>query len=175
MSEAVRTSLSVEGVGWHAVPADQVVGRLRTDPAAGLDAREASRRLAQYGLNRLPEGSQRGPLMRFLAQLNNILVYVLLGAGFVKLMVGLWLDAAVILGVVIINALLGFLQEGKAEKALDSIRNMLSAEARTVRGRETRLIPAEERVPGASVAEAVGRAAVGRVELTRGRFVVATS
>ena len=62
--------------------------------------------------------------MRFLAQLNNILVYVLLSAGFVKLMVGLWLDAAVILGVVIINALLGFFQEGKAEKALDSIRNM---------------------------------------------------
>ena len=73
---------------------------------------------------------------------------VLLGAGFVKLMVGLWLDAAVILGVVIINALLGFLQEGKAEKALDSIRNMLSAEARTIRGGETRLIPAEELVPG---------------------------
>ena len=63
-------------------------------------------------------------------------------------MVGLWLDAAVILGVVIINALLGFLQEGKAEKALDSIRNMLSAEARTVRSGETRLIPAEELVPG---------------------------
>ena len=76
--------------------------------------------------------------------LNNILVYVLLGAGFVKLMVGLWLDAAVILGVVIINALLGFFQEGKAEKALDSIRNMLSADARTIRGRESRLISAEE-------------------------------
>ena len=84
----------------------------------------------------------------FLTQFNNILVYVLLGAGFVKLMVGLWLDAAIILGVVIINALLGFIQEGKAEKALDSIRNMLSAEARTVRGGETRMIPAEELVPG---------------------------
>jgi magnesium-transporting ATPase (P-type) len=86
--------------------------------------------------------------MRFFAQLNNVLVYVLLGAGFVKLMVGLWLDAAVIPGVVIINALLGFFQEGKAEKALDSIRNMLSAEARTIRSRETRLIPAEKLVPG---------------------------
>jgi len=148
MSEAARANPGAEAVVWHAVPAEQVVGRLRTDPAAGLDASEASRRLAQYGLNRLPEGKQRGPLMRFLAQLNNILVYVLLGAGFVKLMVGLWLDAAVILGVVIINALLGFFQEGKAEKALDSIRNMLSAEARTIRGRETRLIPAEELVPG---------------------------
>src|SRR6516165_7052115 len=148
MSDAVRANPGPEATAWHAVPAVQVVSRLKTDPAAGLDANEASRRLAQYGPNRLSEGKQRGPLMRFLAQLNNILVYVLLGAGFVKLMVGLWLDAAVILGVVIINALLGFLQEGKAEKALDSIRSLLSAEARTVRSRETRLIPAEELVPG---------------------------
>ncbi len=148
MSEAVRANPGPEAVAWHAVPADQIVGRLKTDPATGLDANEAYQRLAQYGPNRLPEGKKRGPLVRFLAQLNNILVYVLLGAGFVKLMVGLWLDAAVILGVVIINALLGFLQEGKAEKALDSIRNMLSAEARTIRSRETRLIPAEELVPG---------------------------
>src|SRR5215470_5085748 len=148
MSEAVRSNPGTEAVAWHAVPADQVIDRLKTDPATGLDANEASRRFAEYGPNRLPEGKKRGPLFRFLAQLNNVLVYVLLGAGFVKLMVGLWLDAAVILGVVIINALLGFFQEGKAEKALDSIRNMLSAEARTVRGRETRLIPAEELVPG---------------------------
>ena len=86
--------------------------------------------------------------MKSLQQFNNILVYVLLGAGFVKMMVGLWLDSAIILSVVILNALLGFIQEGKAEKALDSIRNMLSAEARTLRGGETRLIPSEELVPG---------------------------
>ena len=148
MSEALRANPGPKAVAWHAIPADQVASRLKTDPAAGLDAIDASQRLAQYGPNRLPEGKQRGPLMRFLAQLNNILVYVLLAAGFVKLMVGLWLDAAVILGVVIINALLGFFQEGKAEKALDSIRNMLSAEARAIRGRETRMISAEELVPG---------------------------
>jgi magnesium-transporting ATPase (P-type) len=150
MSQSVRTNPHPEAVAWHAVPADQVVRRLKTDPATGLEANEASRRLSQYGPNRLPEGKKRGPLFRFLAQLNNILVYVLLGAGFVKLMVGLWLDAGVILGVVIINALLGFIQEGKAEKALDSIRNMLSADARTIRGRDTRLIPAEELVPATS-------------------------
>jgi magnesium-transporting ATPase (P-type) len=86
--------------------------------------------------------------MRFLSQFNNILVYVLLGAGFAKLMLNLWLDAAIIFGVVILNALLGFIQEGRAEKALDSIRNMLSAEARTVRGGETRMIAADQLVPG---------------------------
>ena len=148
MPEAMPVNSELTSAVWHALPADQVIAGLWTDPVEGLDAGEASSRLARFGPNRLPEGKQRGPLMRFLAQLNNILVYVLLAAGFVKLMVGLWLDAAVILGVVIINALLGFLQEGKAEKALDSIRNMLSAEARTIRSRETRLIPAEGLVPG---------------------------
>jgi magnesium-transporting ATPase (P-type) len=116
-----------EAAVWHAMATDQVIGRLRTDPANGLDPGETCRRLAEYGPDRLSEGKKRRPLMRFFVQLNNILAYVLLAAGFVKLMVGLRLDAAVILGVVIINALLGFIQDGKAEKALDSIRNMLSA------------------------------------------------
>ena len=137
-----------DAAAWHAVAAEEAIARLEIDPARGLEPADAARRLGEYGPNRLPEGKKRGPLRRFLSQLNNILVYVLLAAGFVKLMVGLWLDAAVILGVVVINALLGFLQEGKAEKALDSIRNMLSAEARAVRGGETRLIAAEELVPG---------------------------
>jgi magnesium-transporting ATPase (P-type) len=145
---AATSAAPAETIAWHAVAIDQVTGRLNTDPARGLDAGEASQRLSRYGPNRLPEGKKRTALMRFLAQLNNVLVYVLLAAGFVKLMVGLWLDAGVILGVVVINALLGFIQEGKAEKALDSIRNMLSAEARILRGGEARLISAEKLVPG---------------------------
>jgi magnesium-transporting ATPase (P-type) len=128
-----------------------VVERLATNPDRGLDPSEAAARLQQYGLNRLPEGRKRGPLARFFAQFNNVLVYVLLAAGFVKLMLSLWIDASIIFAVVILNALLGFIQEGKAEKALDSIRNMLSAEARTLRGGETRMLPAEQLVPGDAV------------------------
>jgi magnesium-transporting ATPase (P-type) len=133
---------------WHAVTVDEAVKQLATSTKKGLDAGEASSRLRKYGPNRLPEGKKRGPLMRFLSQFNNILVFVLLGAGFTKLMLNLWIDAAIILGVVILNGLLGFIQEGKAEKALDSIRNMLSAEARTLRGGETRVTPADKLVPG---------------------------
>lgn len=133
---------------WHAIGVDETLRRLDSDPSKGLSAEDAARRLAQYGPNRLPEGSKRGPLKRFLLQFDNILVYVLIAAGFVKLMLGLWLDASIITGVVVINALLGFIQEGKAEKALDSIRNMLSSEARTLRGGETRIVAAEELVPG---------------------------
>ncbi|OKO73870.1 HAD-IC family P-type ATPase [Bradyrhizobium sp. NAS96.2] len=133
---------------WHAIPQHEVVKRLATSCEKGLDPDEASIRLQKYGPNRLPEGRKRGPLTRFLTQFNNILVYVLLAAGFTKLMLNLWVDAAIIFGVVVLNALLGFIQEGKAERALDSIRNMLSAEARTMRGGETRMIPAEQLVPG---------------------------
>src|SRR6516165_5167522 len=148
MSATTSAKADNEVPAWHAISADEVVKRLATSGQKGLDAIEAADRLQKYGPNRLPEGRKRGPLMRLLAQFNNILVYVLLGAGFTKLMLGLWIDAAIILAVVILNALLGFIQEGKAEKALDSIRNMLSAEARTVRSGETRMIPAEQLVPG---------------------------
>ncbi|HEY7247400.1 MAG TPA: HAD-IC family P-type ATPase [Xanthobacteraceae bacterium] len=136
------------GIAWHAMAIDEASRRLTTEIGKGIEPAEAERRLQTYGANRLPEGKKRGPLMRFLSQLNNILVYVLLGAGFTKLMLNLWVDAAIIFGVVILNALLGFIQEGKAEKALESIRNMFSAEARTLRGGETRMIPAEQLVPG---------------------------
>ena len=133
---------------WHAMSAEAVEKELGVDPGRGLDAAEAAGRLKTYGPNRLPEGKKKGPLARFLAQFNNVLIYVLLTAGFVKLMLSLWLDASIIFAVVILNSVLGFLQEGRAEKALDSIRNMLSAEARTVRGGEARLIPAEDLAPG---------------------------
>src|SRR5215813_1246196 len=148
MSAAANADPPADGIAWHAVAVDDVVERLATDIGKGLAADEAGKRLQKYGPNRLPEGKRRGPFMRFLSQFNNILVYVLLGAGFTKLMLNLWVDAAIIFGVVILNALLGFFQEGKAEKALESIRNMLSAEARTLRGGETRMIAAEQLVPG---------------------------
>ncbi|MBV8513448.1 MAG: cation-transporting P-type ATPase, partial [Xanthobacteraceae bacterium] len=120
--ETSRTTAPDQRPPWHGLSRDEVEKRLATSADKGLDGREAASRLQQYGPNQLPEGKARGPLMRFLSQYNNILVYVLLGAGFVKLMLNLWVDAAIIFGVVFLNALLGFAQEGRAEKALDSIR-----------------------------------------------------
>ena len=119
MDAASKTKFRERDVTLARRTADEVVKRLATGIEKGLDAAEASIRLQKYGPNRLPEGKKRGPFMRFLSQFNNILVYVLLGAGFTKLMLNLWLDAAIIFGVVILNALLGFIQEGKAEKALE--------------------------------------------------------
>src|SRR5262245_49437868 len=148
MSATVFPNSAGAATPWHALAVDEVVKRFTTSTSKGLDPQEASSRLRQYGPNRLPEGKRRGAFMRLLSQLNNILVYVLLGAAFIKLMMNQWVDAWIIIGVVVLNALLGFIQEGKAEKALESIRNMLSAEARAVRGGEARLIPADELVPG---------------------------
>jgi magnesium-transporting ATPase (P-type) len=148
MKAATISTTGNEATAWHALAVDDVVRRLNTSAEKGLDAAEISQRRTKYGPNRLPEASKRGPFMRFLLQFNNVLVYVLLAAAFTKLMLDYPLDASIILGVVLINGLLGFIQEGRAEKALDSIRHMLSAEARTVRDSETRLIPAEELVPG---------------------------
>ena len=148
MNPQAKTGSQIDLTPWHAVAADEIVRRLDSNLQSGLSVASVQQRLEKYGHNRLPEGRKQGPLMRFLLQFNNILVYVLLGAGFVKLMVGLWLDASIILAVVVLNALLGFFQEGKAEEALNSIRNMLSAEARTLRGGETRLVPSEDLVPG---------------------------
>ncbi len=148
MDATAKAATASDSAAWHALSTGDVLKRISTSVDKGLAAAEAQQRLQKYGPNRLPEGKKRGPFIRFLGQLNNILVYVLLGAGFVKLMLGLWLDAGIIFGVVLLNALLGFIQEGKAEKALDSIRNMLSAEARTLRGGETRMTPADELVPG---------------------------
>lgn len=142
-SQAVK-----DAIAWHSLGIADVVQHLETDAGSGIDDAEGKRRLQLYGANRLPAARKRGPLERFVSQLNNILVYVLISAGFIKLMMGLWLDASIILGVVILNALLGFIQEGKAEKSLDSISNMLSPEARTVRGGEGRMMPAEDLVPG---------------------------
>ena len=139
MDTTVNTSTVNDVTAWHAMPRSELVERLATNEK-GLDPSEASARLQRHGPNRLPEGRKRGPFARFLAQLNNILIYVLLVAGFTKLMLSLWIDAGIIFAVVVLNALLGFVQEGKAEKALDSIRKMLSAEARTMRGGETRMI-----------------------------------
>ena len=148
MSSGEIASAEAEMAPWHAMPANEVEKKLCVDSRRGLDAADAAERLNTYGPNRLPQGKKKGPLMRFLAQFNNILIYVLLAAGFIKLMLSLWLDASIIFAVVILNALLGFLQEGRAEQALNSIRNMLSAQARVLRSGEARLIPAEDLVPG---------------------------
>ena len=132
---------------WHALPPAQCLQSLHTD-GTGLSQEEVALRLQQHGANRLPQSRARGPLWRFVLQFHNLLIYVLLGACVMTLALGAWLDSAVIFGVVLINAIIGFIQEGKAEQAMRAIQQMLSVEARVRRGGALLSVPAEQLVPG---------------------------
>jgi magnesium-transporting ATPase (P-type) len=140
---------------WHAIPAEEAMARLRTGHG-GLSGEEAAERLARHGPNRLTPPARRSALWRFAAQFNNILILVLIAAAAVSALLGEIVDAAVIVGVVVINAAIGFIQEGKAEQALNAIRRMLSLNATVVRDGKRLTIPAEELVPGDLVRLASG-------------------
>ena len=132
---------------WHALPPEQVQWELETAPG-GLSEAEAARRLDIHGPNRLRPPQRRGPVLRFLLQFHNVLIYVLLVSATITAALGHAVDTGVILGVTIINAIVGFVQEGKAESALAAIRKMLSLHAMVLRDGQRREIAAEELVPG---------------------------
>jgi magnesium-transporting ATPase (P-type) len=120
---------------------------LNTTPA-GLSEEDASQRLKEFGLNKLPEPAQRNIVLRFLSHFHNILIYVLIGAASITALLGHVVDTFVIIAVVIINAVIGFYQEGKAEKAMEAIRYMLALRASVIRDGKRQVIPGEELVPG---------------------------
>jgi magnesium-transporting ATPase (P-type) len=121
---------------------------LATHAGHGLSRDEVAKRLAHHGPNSLPASRRRGPWLRLALQFHNPLIYVLLGAGVVTFALKDYVDAGVIAGVVLINALIGFVQEGKAEKALDAVRAMLASRATVLRHGERQEIDATELVPG---------------------------
>jgi magnesium-transporting ATPase (P-type) len=125
-----------------------VLEALSVEAGRGLAEEEVAARLARFGPNQMPQPHRRGPVVRFLEQFHNVLIYVLLGAAGVTALLGHWIDTAVIVGVVIINAVIGFLQEGKAERAIESIRDMLSLRADVLRDGRRIQVPASSLVPG---------------------------
>ncbi len=132
---------------WHGMSTDEVLKHLDSS-VSGLNSEAATRRLEEYGPNRLPETKQRSALMRLLAQFHNVLIYVLLAAALVTFILQHWVDTAVIVGVVVVNALIGFVQEGKAEDALAAIRQMLSPKTMVIREGRRITIDAGDIVPG---------------------------
>ncbi|MDX1443457.1 MAG: cation-transporting P-type ATPase [Gammaproteobacteria bacterium] len=132
---------------WQEMPPEAVISSLRSD-RSGLSAEEAARRLGSHGANRLPEPPRQHPLLRFFRHFHNILIYVLLGSAAITASLGHLADTIVILAVVMANAAIGFFQEGKAEKAIDAIRNMLAPRATVLRDGERRSVAGETLVPG---------------------------
>ncbi|MGE5136505.1 MAG: cation-translocating P-type ATPase, partial [Gemmatimonadota bacterium] len=132
----------------HGLAAHEVVLLLETDPVDGLAEAEARRRQEHFGPNVLPSARRRGPLARLLSQLHHPLIYVLLVAGAVTLALREPVDATVIFGVVLVNTLVGYVQESKAEAALDALRAMLHTDVRVVRDGRARTMASEDLVPG---------------------------
>ncbi|MBP6899918.1 MAG: HAD-IC family P-type ATPase [Burkholderiaceae bacterium] len=133
---------------WHALSADQVLHSLQADGHQGLSRAEATRRLRELGANRLAAARRRPAWLRLLLQFHNPLIHVLVAAGLVTLLLQDWVDAAVIFGVVLINALIGHVQEGKAEHALEAVHGMLASRATLLRDGERQQVDAAELVPG---------------------------
>ena len=131
----------------HARHADDVLTDLETSPS-GLTVDEAARRLDKYGRNQLPAVAGRHPLLRFLAHFHNALIYFLLAAAVAASLLGHFVDASVIIAVVLVNAVVGFVQEGKAEKALNAIRNLIAPHAHLVREGKHVEVPVDEIVLG---------------------------
>jgi magnesium-transporting ATPase (P-type) len=153
---------------WHSLPTGEVFSQLEATPG-GLSHEEARRRLDQHGPNRLPPPYRRSALQRLALQFHNVLIYVLIAAAAVTAALGHWVDTGVILGVVVINALIGFIQEGRAEQALDAIREMLSPQATVLRDDERHAVPAEDLVPGDVVLLSSGDKVPADLRLFRAR------
>jgi magnesium-transporting ATPase (P-type) len=131
----------------YALDVDEVVRELEAD-RRGLTSDDAEARLELVGRNELPEPQRKPAILRFLAHFNDTLIYILLAAAVIKALMGDWLDFWVIMAVAIINAAIGYIQEGRAEKALAGIRGMLSADASARRDGAWATVPAAELVPG---------------------------
>ncbi|MBY6033759.1 HAD-IC family P-type ATPase [Marinobacter daepoensis] len=152
MSEPDSSQAGVEpgpSEAWHAITAEGARARLRAPEP--LTAQEACIRLEHSGANQLPEGRTSGAMARLGRQLRNFLIYVLMAAAVITGALGHWVDAGVILAVVVVQTLVGFIQEGRAEQALSAIRHMLAPRARIVRADGQHQVDARELVPGDTV------------------------
>ena len=147
---------------WHTMTVPETIKQMGLNddlPKVGLSADDASSRLAKYGPNKMTEARKKTLLERIWHQINNVLVYVLITVAVVSLIQAVttnnantrftaWFQVALIVSVITLNTWIGIYQEGNAEKAADALKNMLSTDARVIRGGKERMIPACDIVPG---------------------------
>ncbi len=138
---------SINLPSWHSLEAEGAFLRLQSS-TQGLSPEEAYRRLQSQGPNLLPEARPASPFKRFARQLDNLLIYLLLASALITLLLGHVLDSVVIAGVVLINAIIGYVQEGKAEEALAALRGLVAHQATVIRAGRRIEIPAQELVTG---------------------------
>jgi len=135
-------------MAWWNISVQDAGKSLMTDLASGLSDQEARIRLDKYGRNQLEEKKGHGPWFIFLAQFRDFIIWVLIGAALVSGFLGEWVDALAIIAIVILNAIMGFVQEYRAEKALAALKKLSSPTSKVIRQGEHRIIPSSELVPG---------------------------
>ncbi len=140
----------------YALTVEEAVERWNTDLRRGLDEDLAAQRLDEFGPNRLEEVGGISPWRQFASQFTEFIVLVLIGAAVISALLQEWLDAGAILVIIVLNAILGFVQQYRAERALEALKKMAAPLARVIRGGEIRNIPAQEVVPGDLLALEMG-------------------
>lgn len=156
-----------QGHDAYADDINTVASKLDTDPKQGLSKQEAERRLTELGPNQLPEKKRESSWVRFAKQFKNLLIVVLLVAALLAGLLAEWLEAGVILAVVLVNAFIGFYQEGKAEQALQAIQGMLSERAKVIRAGHSDEVAARDLVVGDVVVLQAGDRVPADVRLTK--------
>ncbi len=133
---------------YHAIAAQEAAQTLNSDPEKGLTSGEVKTRQEEFGKNELKGKPGKPAWLRFLLQFNQALLYILLVAGLIKALLGQWTNAGVIWGVTVINAIIGFVQESKAEGAIAALAKAVTTEATVIRNGQKSRIPSQELVPG---------------------------
>lgn len=151
---------------WFLKSQDEIIKEFNVDPKFGLSNDEAARRLKQYGMNQLKGKPKKSIFSLFLSQMKDMLIYVLLGAAAITIFIGEYSDAVIILLVVLLNALIGVIQEYKAEKAVEALQKMTTPKSLVRRDGEVIEIKSEEVVPGDIVILDAGRFIPADIRLT---------
>ena len=150
---------------WKATTAQAVLDELGVTVSGGLSEKEAAARLERLGPNELAEGARKTTLQRFADQFRNALIYILLVAAVVSAVVGEVADAVIIFAIVLLNAVIGVVQEGRAEQALEALKKMASPKALVRRDGRAREVEAAELVPGDTVLLEAGRVVPADIRL----------
>jgi len=148
MSSPNRSTTVLSSTLWHTLSADETLAKWQSDSRIGLDTAELKRRQQQYGLNEIPEKSQRGLGMIILGQFSDLMILILLGAALISGALGNREDTIAILVIVILNAVIGAVQEFRAQRALEALRRMAAPEAKVMRDGQVQIAPATTLVPG---------------------------
>lgn len=154
---------------WHQAELDDITRQLGVDPTVGLTSQEVQRRIERYGANELKGKKGKHPIVLFLLQFNQPLLYILLVAGLIKALLGQWVNAGVIWGVTVINAIIGFVQESKAESAIAALASSVTTDAVVRRDGQQVQVSSRELVPGDIVLLASGDKVPADLRLLKGR------